>query len=222
MTAQARPARRPVLRYVGWSGAFVLAAAFVGLLAFGLLSRAPDTTIDDALARAQPVRAPGFELAVLSHGSIPASLASLLGRVAADGRISIDELRGTPVVLNFWASWCLPCRDEAPALQRAWTRYGADGVLFVGLNMQDVPDDAREFIASFKQTFPAVRDPTNRTARAWGASGIPETFFIRRDGRVVGHVIGVVTATQLATGIRNARLGQAVQAKLGGEQRPTR
>ena len=221
-TAHATPGQRPVLRYVGWSLALVLAVCFVGLLAFGLLTTAPDSTIDDALARAQPVQAPGFKLEVLSRGTSPAPLTPLLSRATADGTIDLAELRGTPVVLNFWASWCPPCRDEAPLLQRGWARYGRDGVLFLGLNMQDVRNDAREFIAAFEQTFPTVRDPTNQTARAWGASGLPETFFIRRDGRVVGHVIGVVTASQLARGISHAKVGRAAQATRGGKQRPTR
>ena len=220
--AHATAERRPVLRYVGWSLAFVFAVCFVGLLAFGLLTTASDSTIDDALARAQPVQAPGFQLEVLSPGTVPAPLTPLLRRATADGTLDLAELRGTPVVLNFWASWCPPCRDEAPLLQRGWARYGRDGVLFVGLNMQDVRSDAREFIAAFEQTFPTVRDPTNQTARAWGASGLPETFFVRRDGRVVGPVIGVVTAFQLARGISDAKVGRAAQATRGGEQRPTR
>lgn len=210
------------LRHAGWLVAGLLGAGLVALLAFGLLTRATDTTIDDALARSQSVLAPGFELEVLSLGAAPRPLASTLSRAAADGAVALDELRGTPVVLNFWASWCIPCRDEAPLLQRAWAKHGRDGVLFLGLNMQDVRDDAREFIAAFKQTFPTVRDPTNATARKWGASGIPETFFIRRDGRVVGHVIGAISASQLADGITAAKAGRAAKTSLGGDQRPTR
>lgn len=214
--------RGRILRYVGWSIGLVFAASFVGLLAFGLLTRAADTTIDDALAKAQPAQSPGFKLEVLTGGTPPPALAPLLTRATSDGTIDLDELRGTPVVLNFWASWCTPCREEAPLLQRAWTKYGPDGVVFLGQNMQDTPGDAREFIAAFKQTFPTVRDPTNETARAWGAIGIPETYFIRRDGRVVGHIVGVVTSAQLGRGIADAQVGQAAKPRVGGEQRPAR
>lgn len=221
-TTDAPAGRGRILRYVGWSIAGVLAASFVGLLAFGLLTRAPDTTIDDALAKAQPAQSPGFKLEVLTGGTPPPALAPLLTRATADGTMDLDELRGTAVVLNFWASWCTPCREEAPLLQRAWAKYGPDGVVFLGQNMQDTPGDAREFIAAFKQTFPTVRDPTNQTARAWGAIGIPETYFIRGDGRVVGHVVGVVTNDQLKRGVTDAIAGRSRDAAVGGALRPTR
>jgi hypothetical protein len=80
------------------------AAAFVGLLVYGVTAQAPDRTIDDALARADAVDAPGFEVDVLQRGRVPAPLASVVDRAARDERITLAELRGTPVVLNFWAS----------------------------------------------------------------------------------------------------------------------
>ncbi|MGH2901122.1 MAG: TlpA family protein disulfide reductase [Solirubrobacteraceae bacterium] len=220
MKAQASDETRGPLRYAGRVVAFALAAGLVALLAYGLLARAPDTTIDDALANATPVPAPGFSLEPLIAGSRPASLA--FARAQADDRVDLRELRGTPIVLNFWASWCIPCREEAPLLQRGWIRHANAGVLFLGLNMQDVRSDARTFVRAFKQTFPHVRDPTNATARKWGVTGIPETFFIGRDGRIVGHVIGVVTVQQLARGIADAMAGRAQNAALGGDRRPTR
>jgi len=220
MKAQATDEKRGPLRYAGRVVAFALAAGLVGLLAYGLLARAPDTTIDDALANATPVPAPGFSLEALIARSRPANLA--FARAQADDRVDLRELRGTPIVLNFWASWCVPCREEAPLLQRGWIRHANAGVLFLGLNMQDVRSDARTFVRTFKQTFPHVRDPTNATARRWGVSGIPETFFIGRDGRIVGHVIGVVTPQQLERGVADAIAGRAQNAALGGDRRPTR
>ena len=91
-----------------------------------------------------------------------------------------------------------------------------------GLNMQDVRDDAREFIAAFKQTFPTVREPSNATARKWGASGIPEAFFIRRDGRVVGHVIGAISPLSSQGHHQPPRRAAPRRRALGGDQRPTR
>ena len=212
--------RRGLLRYAGRIVAFLLAGGLVALLAYGLLARSPDTTIDDALAKAQPASAPGFSLDVLIADSRPTNLP--FARAAADNRVDLRELRGTPVVLNFWASWCIPCREEAPLLQRSWKRHAGEDVLLLGLNMQDVRADARAFLRTFKQTFPHVRDPTNATARTWGVTGIPETFFIRRDGRIVGHVIGVLTSQQLERGITDAIEGRAQNAALGGDRRPTR
>ena len=195
-------------------------ALFVGLLVYGLLAKAPDTTIDEALARGDATPAPGFDLGVLSSGE-PGPLGEAWRRAAADGRVTLDELRGTPIALNFWASWCIPCRDEAPLLQRGWRRASGQGVLFVGLNIQDVRDDALEFLREFGQTFPNLRDPGKTAARAWGVTGIPETFFISARGDVVGHVIGVVSAQQLEDGVRAARAGRPSGAQTGGERRPT-
>ena len=203
---------RPVLR-----GAGMLAAAlFIALLAYGLTTRAADTTIDDSLKQGEAVTPPGFELSVLADAS-PAAWK----RAAADGKVSLKELRGTPLVLNFWASWCDPCRSEAKVLERGWKHDGR-GVLFLGLDQQDARENARDFISQFGITFPHVRDPSNDTARAWGVTGLPETFFIGADGKVVGHVIGSVDDAQLRAGIAAARTGRPAGAQEGGDQRPTR
>lgn len=200
----------------------LLAAAFVALLGYGVLTNAPDTTIDDALARGEPPPAPGFSLAAFEDGHLPQSLERTWGRAARDATIDLRELRGTPVVLNVWASWCVPCREEAPVLERGWQRAREQGVLFVGLNQQDVSDDARDFIAEFGLTFAHVRDPTNETSRHWGVGGIPETFFIDARGRIVGHVVGVVSPDQLRSGVAAAAAGRTQTATRGGDQRPTR
>ncbi len=195
------------------------AAGFVGLLVYGVMAKAPDKTIDSALAESRAVPAPGFELAVLANGHA-GPLSATWRRAAEDGRVALAELRGTPVVLNFWASWCDPCQVEAPILERGWRSARPRGVLFVGLDQQDVPEDALAFMRQFGHDFPTVRDPTGATARRWGVTGIPETFFISRDGNVVGHVIGTVTPRQLAEGVGAA--GRPRVADQGGERRPTR
>jgi cytochrome c biogenesis protein CcmG/thiol:disulfide interchange protein DsbE len=200
----------------------LLVVGFIALLTYGLLAQAPDTTIDEALSKARAVPAPGFELAVLADGDPGEELEGAWRTAAADGRVDLSELRGTPVVLNFWASWCDPCQEEAPVLRRGADRWREQGVLFLGLDMQDVREDAREFLREFELDFPQVRDPTNATARRWGVTGIPETFFISARGEVVGHVIGSLTAEQLDAGARAAQKGQPLSATRGGEQRSTR
>ena len=211
-----RPASDIPARVIRLLGALAV-AGFVGLLAYGLVAQAPDRTIDDALAEDRAVAAPGFKLEVLADGA-PGPLAPTWRRASQDRTVDLHELRGTPVVLNFWASWCDPCREEAALLQRGWESARKRGVLFLGLDMQDVRQDARDFIREFRQDYPHVRDPDRGTARRWGATGIPETFFISRRGDVVGHVIGAVSAAQLSDGVEAALSGRPRPAAAGGEQ----
>jgi len=206
------PARR-ALRAAG----VLAAAAFVALLAYGLTTKATDSTIDDALSRGEAVAAPGFSLSALADGR---DAGPAWQKAASDGRVSLDELRGTPLVVNFWASWCDPCRAEAKVLERAYKAQ--KGVLFLGLDAQDAREDARDFIAQFGLSFPHVRDPGNDTQRAWGVTGLPETYFIGADGRVVGHVIGTVDDEQLSDGIAAAKAGRPQGLGSGGDQRPVR
>jgi cytochrome c biogenesis protein CcmG/thiol:disulfide interchange protein DsbE len=149
-------------------------------------------------------------------------LTARLGGVFADGRLVLAETRGTPVVLNFWASWCPPCRVEAPRLERAWRAVRQQEVLFVGLNMQDITEDARDFMREFDLSYLNVRDKSNDVATDWGVTGLPETFFLSARGQVVGHVIGAISDEQLRQGIEAATSGEVLGARSGGDRRPTR
>jgi cytochrome c biogenesis protein CcmG/thiol:disulfide interchange protein DsbE len=117
---------------------------------------------------------------------------ALIGREAPDfdlpllggeGRISDEDVRGHPVVVNFWASWCIPCKEEAPTLESKWRKYRDRGVRFLGVNVQDAEQDALGFVEEFDITFPSVRDPDQVLWRKFGVRGIPETFFIQRTWR---------------------------------------
>jgi cytochrome c biogenesis protein CcmG/thiol:disulfide interchange protein DsbE len=199
-----------------------LALAFIALLAWGTLTAAPGTTIDDGLAQSRTTPAPAYDLEVLERGRLGAKLGPKLTPALADGRLSADELRGVPYVLNFWASWCVPCREEAPLLQRSWEQARRAGVLFVGLDMQDIRRDARDFLRDFDIDYLNIRDPGNDVARRYETTGIPETFFISARGEIVGHVVGVITADQMRAGIAAARAGRPGVAQQGGDQRPAR
>jgi cytochrome c biogenesis protein CcmG, thiol:disulfide interchange protein DsbE len=126
------------------------------------------------------------------------------------------------VLVNFWASWCVPCRVEAPRLERAWRAARPRGVVFLGLNMQDVREDARRFLSKFGISYLNVRDKSNDVSLDWGVTGIPETFFVTAQGRVVAHVIGAVSAAELRRGVAAAVDGKPLAAAQGGGREGTR
>ena len=214
--------RRGPFRFAAMVVSVATAAGLVALLAYGLIARSPNTNIDDHLARNEAAPAPGFELALLRRGSLGPRLEPRLAPAIADGRVSSRELRGMPVVLNIWASWCDPCREEAPRLEQGWRAARPQGVLFVGLDMQDVTEDARRFMDHFGIDYLNIRDPGNDVARRYGATGIPETYFLSARGDVVDHVIGVVDTAQLRNGIAAAVAGRPQAASQGGARRSTR
>ncbi len=218
-TSHAR--RRPPWRRPASLTVLLLVASFVALLVYGVISSGPDDTIDSRLSESKAADAPDFELPVLARGR-PGPLESRLGAALQDGSLASTELRGMPVVLNFWASWCPPCRSEAPELERAWQRFRGRGTVFLGLNMQDVTGDATSFLRERGITYPNVRDKSDEVARDWGVAALPETFFIDRRGRVVAHVIGAISERQLEEGIRAARAGRPAGAERGGDLRETR
>jgi cytochrome c biogenesis protein CcmG/thiol:disulfide interchange protein DsbE len=114
-------------------------------------------------------------------------------RVDAPGTLDLASLRGKPVVLNFWASWCVPCKGEAKMLESAWQRYRSQGVVFVGVDYHDVTSDARTFLERHGVTYPTVKDGSGKIADRYGVSAVPETYFIDRKGRLVGeHIVGTV------------------------------
>jgi cytochrome c biogenesis protein CcmG, thiol:disulfide interchange protein DsbE len=128
-----------------------------------------------------------------------------LERLDRDGRLSSESLSGKVQVINFWASWCVPCREEAALLDRTSREWRSRGVVVVGVDHQDAAQYARAFADRYGMTYPLVRDPGDELYDEYGATGVPETFFVTRDGRVVAHVPGAVTRETLAAGLREAR-----------------
>lgn len=198
-------------------------AAIVGLLAllvFGVVKKAPSDRIDSRLQRGEPTPAPGFRLKVISGAKSPL-LPTSARKAFADGWLSPNELRGNPLVINFWASWCQPCREEAPYLEEAATAASRKGVIFVGVNVLDITKNGLEFIDEFGVRYPNVRDHSLATARTYEARAMPETFFISREGKIVNHVIGIVNPSQMVRGLLAAESGKAVPVARGGAQRST-
>jgi cytochrome c biogenesis protein CcmG/thiol:disulfide interchange protein DsbE len=116
-----------------------------------------------------------------------------LQRLDGDRKLDLRSLRGKAVVINFWASWCGPCKSESAALERAWRKHRADGVVVLGVDYHDVTGDARDFVRRHGITYPVVRDHDGLVGTRYDLTGVPETFFVDRRGRLVGsHLTGPV------------------------------
>ena len=163
---------RVVLQVVAVS----LLALLVGVFAKGLLDNA--TTVSAEVKDGKRPMAPNFTLDRLDGG-----------------RFSLASTRGRPVVLNFWASWCGPCGDEAPILAEIARRYKGR-VDVVGVNSQDDIGNARKFAQRYDLGFTLVHD-TNVVYHRWGVGGMPETFVIAPSGRVIKHFPGEITGADL-------------------------
>ncbi len=128
-----------------------------------------------------------------------------LPALAGDERVSLESYRGKIVIVNFWASWCVPCKQENPVLMDTWERYRGTDVVLVGIVYQDSPDAARDYTKRLGNQWPSAIDDGGRVALSYGVFGIPETFFIGTDGVIAGRHIGPIDADTLATGIETLR-----------------
>lgn len=115
----------------------------------------------------------------------------------AGGRVRLSDLRGRPVVLNVWASWCNPCREEFPMLRSAQRRYRRDRLVVVGVSFRDIAADARAFARSERADWPLARDPGGIFAAAYGVNRVPQTFFVDADGVLVSRVFGITSVADL-------------------------
>lgn len=118
-----------------------------------------------------------------------------LPRLDGNGSVSLASLRGKTVVLNFFASWCAPCKQEAPDLQSFWRRYRSDGVVVLGVDSGDTKGSARRFLSAHGVTYPIVFDPEEQLADgAYALPGLPVTYVLNRQGRIVGSpLVGAVS-----------------------------
>jgi cytochrome c biogenesis protein CcmG/thiol:disulfide interchange protein DsbE len=163
--------------WLAWAGLFVPLLVLLALLAAGTTRHQGTLAVSEALARGETPEAPALSMPTFSGGAV-----------------SLAAFRGHPVILNFWASWCLPCREEAPLLEATWRQYRTRGLVVVGVDTEDLLSPARGFISEYHLTFPTARDPDGTVARRFGTTGVPETFFITTDGRIVGKFPGEQTS----------------------------
>jgi cytochrome c biogenesis protein CcmG/thiol:disulfide interchange protein DsbE len=155
------------LKLAGQLGAVALVLALLGLLVWKVSS---DTGPDARVGQAVP------------HFDLPA--------LEGDDRVTIAEYLGKPMVINFWATWCGPCREEAPLLEAAARKFRDRGVVFIGVDIRDFTGDAKKFVAKYGVSYPIGYDGPAKLWEPWGITGLPETFFVGPDGTIVEHRIG--------------------------------
>lgn len=163
----------------------------VGLLALiltQLLTPAPHVVSDPLVGHP----APDFSLAMLWPDSSKSAL-------------SLSNFKGKPVVLNFWASWCAPCKEEAPLLENTWKQMRAQGkdVVTLGIDFQDSKNDSLNFLQLYSITYPIVLDADGSVASKYGVISLPQTIFINRNGTVISKVSRELTAQTLSSGIQS-------------------
>lgn len=153
-----------------------LAAGIVILLVLGLArSDVSKHVFEQDIENNNPPPAPEVTLPVLFAG----------GAVGPEGaQFTLSSLRGKPVIVNLWASWCPQCRDEAPILERIWQRHRAKGLTVLGIDTQDGTGDAVAFIREFHLTYPSLRDGTDTTQSKFETSQLPESFVIDAAGKI--------------------------------------
>ena len=147
--------------------------------------------------------------AAAARGERPQAPDFTLERLDRKGHLTLSSLEGKAVVLNIWASWCIPCKEEAPVLERAWRQNRNRGLIVVGLDAKDFRRDARRFVERFGLTFPIVYDGPGDTLGGYGVTGFPETFVLDRQGKVVEAFAGAVNAEE-----ERARLRAAIERAL--------
>ncbi len=162
--------------------AALVLVGFLGLLIWGMLNKEPITGLSGITMVNRP--APDFTLTTFEGTAI-----------------SLEDLRGKPVVINFWASWCPPCRIEAPLIERTWREYKNRGLIFLGVNIQDRKEDALNYIREFDITYPNGPDPTGEISIDYGVSGLPVTFFVSSKGEIVRRWVGAIEKSVLISSI---------------------
>ncbi len=167
----------------------VLTGGLIALLIYGVVHSGADSSLDGQVTAGQLPPAPGATVA--------------LPRLDGKGSVSLQQLRGKVVVLNFWASWCEPCRAEAPVLVKAQRQLGNRGTV-LGVSYKDFIDESRAFERRNRINYPTVRDDQLQLAPLFGTTKLPETFVLDPKGRIVAIARGQLSQAFIDSAIKRA------------------
>jgi cytochrome c biogenesis protein CcmG, thiol:disulfide interchange protein DsbE len=188
-TRSSEPSDRPP-RHRGWL-IIVAGVLTVGVVAGVLVAVLGDGSESGGTMRPGSVTGSGGEVGAPAPDF---RLPALDGR----GEVSLADFRDRPVVVNFWASWCNPCRQEFPLLKQTLRDHRADQLAVIGVTYQDIPSDSRSFVKKRGATWPQAVDDDGAVAKAFGVHAIPQSFFIRADGTIAARVFGFTSESALA------------------------
>lgn len=206
---EAPPPRRRWIGRLLAAGVVLFLVLVGGVLVVTLLTESEGDSLVAAIAAGERPAAPGFDLEAIwppAEARWPQDAA-----IMRDGRITTTELAGSATLVNFWASWCVPCREEAPILNAGAERMRGH-VRFVGVDVQDLRDDALGFLREFAVVYPSVRDTANRTYERYGLTGVPETFLLDAHGRIIAHVPGPLDDARLDDLLTSATRTETTQS----------
>jgi cytochrome c biogenesis protein CcmG, thiol:disulfide interchange protein DsbE len=174
------------LKLAGQVLALAVVAGMVGLFVWQLTS-------DDGKEIVADVR----------EGKTPAAPSFTLPSLEGNGRVALSSFGDKVVVLNFWASWCIPCKSEAPLLQNAWEKHRGKGLVVLGVDALDFDRDGRRFLRRYGVTYPNVHDGRGLVLGDYGGVPLPKTFFLK-DGKIIGYIFGEAREQQLEDAIVRA------------------
>ncbi len=175
----------------------VLVLALFAVLAYGLANRSSATGRSGMTRIGKP--APQFAMQLLDGGEF-----------------QLSDHEGDALIINFWASWCPPCRQESPAFERQWRRYRDTGIQFVGVDIQDDVSDAEAYVREFGLTFPNGLDPDGKITIDYGVIGLPVTFFVGSSGIVEGRWVGAIPEEKLEEWVKTLVAASAPSGEAEG------
>ena len=184
-----------------WLSGLILLASFlaivIGVLLIirpSVLSSSPSAATNESIPQTAGLIGPAVQTLKEGDRAPDFELATLDGRT-----LKLSDLRGQPVLVNFWATWCTPCKDEMPSIVKAYDAHKADGLRVLAINTTafDGVQDVKQFVSNYQMSFDVLLDDTDSVGTGWNTLGLPSSYFIKADGTVAKVHVGAMTADQL-------------------------